>query len=326
MAATTASQWTGAAKNDAQGSRRQALLLLALANILWAGTYTAGKIALRDLSPVELNALRFLLATLILSPVLLRGWRQIPRDRATLFMLAQLALFGWILNKTLEYVGLNLSTASDTALLISTESLFTALLSWILLREHVRTSGILSLGIGLLGAYLIVERGFIPTLSGGGGAARIVGDVLIVLSLLVEATYTVRGKAAVARLSPLLFTSATIAGSLVFWLPAGAVNIVHSGLPQLSLSGWLAMLYMAAVATATCYWLWFRGLRSVDGSAAAPMLFIQPLVGAALAVWLLHEQLSWATLLGGALIAASLLLVLWNGSRPDVVLASESTP
>jgi drug/metabolite transporter (DMT)-like permease len=324
--ATTTGERASATRIGAGATARRAVLLLVAANVLWAGTYTAGKIALRELSPVELNALRFALAALILSPALLRGWRRIPRDRATLMTLAQLVVLGWVLNKTLEYVGLSLSTASDTALLISTESLFTALLSWLLLRERVRPTGVASLIVGLLGAYLIVERGLLLSLGGAGGAGRIVGDVLIVCSLLVEAVYTVRGKSTLVRVPPLLFTSATITGSLIFWLPAGAINVMRDGWPQVSLAGWLGVLYMAAIATALCYWLWFRGLRSVDGSAAAPTLFIQPLVGTVLAVLLLHDELSWATLAGGGLIGVSLVLVIWSSRRPAEIVASEATP
>ncbi len=324
--ATTAASGGRVGALAAPATRRNAFLTLALANTLWAGTYTAGKVALRELSPVELNALRFLIATAILTPVLVRGWRRIKWTRATVVTLAQCIFYGWVLNKTLEYVGLNLSTASDTALLISTESLFTAILSWVLLRERVRRTGLLSLGVGLLGAYLIVERGFLPTLGAGGGSGRVFGDVLIVISLLVESAYTVRGKSALASMSPLLFTAATIAGSLIFWVPAGAVNVLQSGLPHLSAQGWLGVLYMAVVATVTAYWLWFRGLRTLDGSAAAPMLFIQPLVGAALAVWLLHDQLNWATLLGGGLIGASLLLVVLAARRPAALVANEPIP
>ncbi|MGZ3677957.1 MAG: DMT family transporter, partial [Ktedonobacterales bacterium] len=78
-------------------SRRIAFLTLVLANALWAGTYTAGKVALDRLSHVELNALRFTLASLMLSPVLIRGWRQISLDRRSLFSLARLVLLGFVL-------------------------------------------------------------------------------------------------------------------------------------------------------------------------------------------------------------------------------------
>src|SRR5258708_31523134 len=77
----TAEEVANAARGRGHAGRRNAFVGLALANTLWAGTYTAGKIALRELSPVELNALRFLLATLILAPALVRGRRRIPRDR-----------------------------------------------------------------------------------------------------------------------------------------------------------------------------------------------------------------------------------------------------
>ena len=308
-------------------SRGGAFGLLVLANALWAGTYTAGKVALSQLSPVELNAVRFSLAVLILSPVLIRGWRQIPRDRATLIKLGQLALLGFVLNKAFEYFGLNLSTASDVALLIATESIFTALLSWTFLRERVTGSGGAALALGLLGAYLIVERGFLPNLGGGGsGTARVVGDLLVVLSLFLEAGYTVRGKTALTAMPPLLFTATTLAGGLVIWLPAGAVAVAHSGLPHVTLAGWLAVLYMAAVATVTGYWLWFRALTRLDASAAAPTLFIQPLLGAALAIWLLHDSLTWATLLGGALIGASLLLVVRSSRQSNALAVAVEAP
>lgn len=315
-----------AAERASQRARVVAFATLVLANALWAGTYTAGKIALRELSPITLNALRFLIAAVVLSPVLIRQLRQIPRDRRSLLVLAQLVLLGFVLNKVFEYFGLALSTASDVALLIATESLFTALLSWTLLREPVTRTGLAALGVGLAGVYLIVERGFIPNLGGSGGSARIIGDLLVVLALLMEAGYTVRGKQTLTRLPPLLFTSTTIAGSLIFWVPAGAVAVIHSGLPQLSVAGWLAVLYMALIATVAGYWLWFRALNVVDASAAAPTLFIQPLLGAALAIWLLHDSLTWATLLGGACIVMSLLLVMRKSRAASKVIAEEPVP
>jgi drug/metabolite transporter (DMT)-like permease len=291
------------------GTRRAALLTLVVANTLWAGTYAAGKIALSDLNPIELNALRFTIAALVLFPALARGMRRIPRDRKSLLTLAVLALLGFVLNKAFEYFGLALSTASDVALLIATESLFTAMLSWTLLRERVTSAGVAALVVGLAGVYLIVERGVLPTV-GPSSDARIIGDLLVIFSLLLESGYTILGKRMVARLPPLLFTAATLTGSLVVWLPAGALSVARAGWPHITAAGWLATFYMALVATVTGYWLWFRALAVVDASTAAPTLFIQPLLGAALGVWLLGDTVSWATWVGGALIFTSLLLVM----------------
>lgn len=320
-----ASATSGRTARPAAGSRRSAFGALVLANVLWAGTYAIGKIALVEIPPIELNAIRFLVASLLLVPVLIYYRKQIPRDGRTLFLLLQLTLLGFVLNKALEYIGLSLSTASDVALLIATESIFTGLLSWIFLRERVTRTGVAALTIGLLGVYLIVERGLVPNF-GSGNNARVLGDVLTVLSLLLEAGYTVRGKTTLTTLPPLLFTALTITGSLLFWAPAGIIAVAHTGLPHVSFGGWLAVFYLAAITTVVSYWLWFRGLSMVDASAAAPILFIQPLLGAALAIALLHDALTAATLLGAGCIVVSLLLVMRGGRRQPLSVLDESVP
>src|SRR5579862_9817672 len=325
----------GSAQHANTLSRGQALALLVLTNTLWAGTYAAGKIALRYLTPIELNAIRFTIATIALSPVLISQWRRIPRDRHTVLTLVALSLIGFVFNKAFEYFGLALSTASDVALLIATESLFTALISWTLLRERVTRSGVLALVVGMAGVYLIVERGVAPNLGGAGvnQGARIIGDLLVILSLLLESGYTVLGKRVIVEMPPLLFMTVTLVGSLFIWLPAGAVAVAQTGWPHVPLEGWLAVLYMALVATGIGYWLWFRALRALDASVAAPTLFIQPLLGVGLAVWLVGDTLTWATIAGGALICVSLVLVMRRGRRsePTTALAAldelgESTP
>ena len=82
------------------------------------------------------------------------------------------------------------------------------------------------------------------------------------------------------------------------------------------LSSWLAIVYMAAFATVAGYWAWFRSLTVLDASTAAPFLFIQPLLGAALGVALLGETLTWATVAGGALIVTSLALIARRSPPP----------
>jgi drug/metabolite transporter (DMT)-like permease len=75
------------------------------------------------------------------------------------------------------------------------------------------------------------------------------------------------------------------------------------------------------------YWLWFHALNHVDASAAAPTLFVQPLVGAALGILILHDTLTWATLLGAGLICLSLILVIaGNVRRSPATVVTEYTP
>src|SRR2546423_174503 len=158
-------------------------LLLLMANVFWSTSYVASKFLLQGLSVTMMLALRLALAALCLLPFVFLKRKELHLTRKDIVQLAILACLGFVLNKLLEFGGLALSTASDVALLITSESLFTAALSWFLLREPFKRSALISLLIGFFGVYLIVEQGLLPKLPAGGGIARIIGDLLVVLAL-----------------------------------------------------------------------------------------------------------------------------------------------
>lgn len=303
--------------------RRRALALLIACNLLWAGTYVAGKVALQSLSPVELNALRFGIASLAFLPLLWRARRQVHLDRGALVRLAALCGLGFVLNKTLEFGGLALTTASDTALLIAAEGLFTALFGWLLLREVVRGWAVAGLAVALLGVYLVIEQGLsLPHL---GAGTRVLGDLLIVAALLSEALYSVLGKASLARYPAIFITAGCVVGSLVVWIPAAAVNVAVSGLPHPTPAAWLGVLYLAVCGTTLAYLGWISALRHVPASVAAPTLFLQPVAGSILAAVILGERLAWVSLAGGALIVAGIWIVSRDEQEAESVVVATET-
>jgi drug/metabolite transporter (DMT)-like permease len=283
-------------------------IMLVTGNIFFAGAYVAGKFALTTVSPITLNALRFALASLILAPVVVRQRHALRMGRADALTFVAVSLLSFVLNKYFEYVGVNLTTASDAALLISGEGIFTATLAWIVLRERASVRHIAALALGTLGVYLIIERGFAPHIDPGGGAQRILGDAFFLLSLVFEAVASIVSKRLAGRFTPLLVTAATVVGSLAVWIPAGATDIALHGLRLSPLSAG-GIIYQAVFVTAIGYFCWFGGLQAIAGSAAAATLFIQPLMGTLLAVLILHDALSPFTLIGGGCIIASVWVI-----------------
>src|SRR6266446_6460796 len=165
--------------------------LLIAANALWACSYVAAKFALHDISVNMMNALRMIISALVLLPLLIVMRKELNLARRDLPHLALLAIIGFVVNKILEFGGLALTTASDVALLISSESIFTAALSWLVLRERLKPLTGAALLLGLLGVYLIIERSLVPNIPAGGGTLRILGDLMVVLALILESFYTV---------------------------------------------------------------------------------------------------------------------------------------
>src|SRR5712691_711169 len=230
--------------------------LLIMANVLLACSYVAAKFALHDISVTMMNVLRMCIAAVLLLPLLIVRRKELKLTRRDLPQLVLLTLIGFVINKILEYGGLALTMASDVALLITSESIFTAAFSWLLLRERFKLVTGIALLLGFLGVYLIVERSLIPNIPTGGGALRIFGDLLVVLALIFEAFYTVRGKALLVKHPPLLITAAAIVGSVVLWLPVGVWQVFSSGWHPLGWMAWLGIGWLALMSTAVAYLLW----------------------------------------------------------------------
>src|SRR5260370_34605418 len=87
-------------------------------------------------------ALRIGIAAMILLPLLIAKRHSLHLTRRDLPQLALLVLAGFVVNNLLEYGGLALTTAADVSLLITSESIFTALLAcWLLREKFKRTTG-----------------------------------------------------------------------------------------------------------------------------------------------------------------------------------------
>jgi drug/metabolite transporter (DMT)-like permease len=304
--------------------RQQALLVLAGANCLWAGSYIAGKAALATWPFASVNMVRFTIAAAILLPVLWRGRHQLPKSPGDRWRLVAMCCLGFVGNKALEYLGLSLTTAADTALLIAAEALATVLLSVALLSERIRLLEAVGLILGGIGVYLVVEGGLrAPTLLSG---SQSVGNLLVVASLILESGFTVIGKTVVERYPPLLITAAVVTGSLIAWWPSGIAALWVRGWPSLSVAGWIGIAYLGAITTALCYWAWLWGLKRVMPGAMAPLLFIQPLLGTALAVWVRGEHPSLPTLFGGVLILLGVTtVVIRREPAPEAPVATAGT-
>ncbi len=288
-------------------SRRAALLVVVACNLLWAGSYVSGKAALEQVPFVTLNALRFGIAAIILAPIVWRGRAMLPRTRSGRLRLLAIALFGFCGNKALEFLGLSLTTATDTALLITSESLVTFLLAVLILGERLQRRTGLALLLGGVGVYVLVEGGLVaPHLLHGGEG---VGDGIVVASLILESVATIAGRRLMRGGAPVIVTGAAVILSECIWAPAAIGYGIHSGPPHLDAAGWTGVVYLAVVTTVIAYSGWFWGLQRLSAQDVTPLLLVQPLAGTLIAAVVRDERPGLSTLAGGACVLAAVALM-----------------
>jgi drug/metabolite transporter (DMT)-like permease len=283
----------------------EATALLVLANALWGASYVVAKVALEEIPAPLLAALRFTVAAVVLWLVTVSRRSAMPSRRDAGKLLG-LGVVGIAMNGLLGYWGISLTTATDAALLIVGEVLFTAALAVILAGEHLNTFRRVGLVTGLVGVVVLIAGGASDSLP--LAPARPLGDVLILAGLGFEAAYTVLGTRLTHRYDALTVLTLSVSGSCVVWLP---VIVWYAAQGTLRLPGPTALagvLYLALVNSVACYLLWFSVLRRAGASLGALSLLAQPVVGALLGIFALGDPVLPSTLIGGACVLVCLLL------------------
>jgi drug/metabolite transporter (DMT)-like permease len=287
-------------------SRLQALTLLALCSLFWAGNWVTGR-ALRDaFDPVSLNFWRWLLATAMLAPFALPRLRgQWPLVRRHLGILLLLSLTGVAVFHSLVYLGLRTTTTVNAVLLNSSIPVFILACSWILERERATGRQVAGMLVSLAGILVILSR---------GEAAHLLrlelhaGDAWILLAMPIWGVYSVLLKRRPPELGGLAFLFVISVLGVLMLAPAAAVMAIVAP-PSMPGPGALAgVVYVALGASVLAYICWNRGVAVVGANTAGFTLHLLPAFGTVLAILFLGESFAGFHAAGIAVILAGVVL------------------
>lgn len=265
------------------------LFLLLLVTLIWGTTFVVIKDALDVISPALLLALRFTAALLLMS------W--IKFDRKALkpaLILGVLSFAGF----AFQTVGIDLSSASNAAFITGLSVVLTPVVARLFWKQTTTPIVWIAAGIALLGLVIM-------TLRDGFGAVSI-GDVLVLVTAVSYAFYIVYlGEIAndykVSSIAMMQF----LPMALLSWL--WAIPDIHL-IPTLPLSAWLAIIYLAAIATVAVTFFQIIGQRVVSASVASVVYTLEPVSAGLFAYFLLGEQLGTLGWIGGGIMVFAMLL------------------
>src|SRR5712691_7809357 len=206
-----------------------ALVSLILLNLMWGGSLPATKLALDSFGPFTLAAARLLLASALFLVVLRpRALRRVPPLDA--LKMAGLGVIGFAGVQVLQALGTGQTSAATATVLASTSPLWIALLAPVLLREHLRPWPVVGVLLALMGVAAITGLNEPGALAGSLG-----GNLVVMLSSVAAAIYTVLGKGLAHRHSPILFCGVSCLGGALASLPLASWELSSSPLVPTSL-------------------------------------------------------------------------------------------
>ncbi|MGE5624423.1 MAG: DMT family transporter [Bacillota bacterium] len=280
---------------------RRALALAALvaASVAWGAVFLFAALALRQLSPLAVVTARFVIASLVLLPLLL--WRREWPERRDWPLVLAASFIGVPVAMLLLFTGIAMAGATVAAILLGAFPVFLSLAAVRFEGERLGFKGWGATFASVLGVALIVGR--------PGGGASFTGSLLVLASLLCFTAWVVFSQRLMTRYSSFAATSWVILLGTLMLLPVAWLRTAGEGLPSLNGTTWASLLALGVLCTALTYQLWNWGLKEMGAHRSGVIGNLEPLTGAVLGVLVLGEPTGPALWLGGALILGAAISV-----------------
>lgn len=283
------------------------VLLYVTVALCWGGSWTAGKLAVASVPPIELGTMRFALAGLIMLAIARATGASLGLARWKLLLVA--SIFGIFGYNALVFVGLTLAPASDGALIVPTLNPVLTVFFATFLGERLTRNKLAGVACATVGATVVIA-------SAQTGAAlssqRLVGDLLMLGGAACWSVYATLGTITTRSGSPLGVTAvASLAGAAMLF-PFGFLEHGYQDVPSWPQSAWLDVAYLAVFATIVGFVLFYYAVRRFGAGLASMVSYLVPVVALVLAVFLLNERPTAPEIVGGAIILLGVRLVTWR--------------
>jgi len=272
-------------------ARMAGLALPLLFIAMWSSGYVVGKLAVPYAGPFTLLAIRFGLASLVLLVVALAARAPWPASRRQFGHLVVVGLLIQALQFSGLYTALKLGvSAGESALIVGTMPVFTALGAALVFGERLGLRQWLGMAGGVLGVVLVVWHKLGSESAGiGAYAAAVVALAGITLGTLYQKKFC-----AGMDLRTGGFVQLAVATLVALPLSLGLEGFSVQWTPTMVFaSGWLATVNSIGATS-----LLFIMMRKGEASKVASLFYLIPGVTALMAFGVLGETLSAMTLAG----------------------------
>ena len=280
---------------------------------IWGSMYVVSDVVLTVIPPFTLLSMRILLGLLALLPFALLNGAPLP-DRSQIRGLLAVGMVGLGVSLGAQFLGTDLSTAVNGALVTSASPAFVVLFALLILREKLTRRRALALILASVGVLVILDPA-----NADFASATFLGDVFLAIAAVTWGLYSVLVRRVTLhfRARSLTVTIFGLLGGLMVSLPASAIELSMNPIGALDAGIIAGVLYLGIISTAFALLLWNRAFALVPATIASLFFFAQPVAGAILAAIFLGQHLTLSLALGGGLIALGVLLTMWNPASQE---------
>jgi drug/metabolite transporter (DMT)-like permease len=291
----------------------RAWLLMMLPALFWAGNAVVGRAVAGEVPPIALAFWRWAVGTVLLLPL---AWRHLGRDVPAMArawpILLVLSALGISVYNTFLYIAAQTTTALNIVMLQSIMPVLIVGFTFLFFREKITARQALGVVVSIAGALTLVTHG-VPSVLTQFAFNR--GDLWMLAAVVSYAMYTalLRRRPAVHGLS---LAVATFAIGAFLLLPFYVAETISGRPLPLNSASVLAIGYVSVFASILSYLSYNRAVALVGPNTAGLTIYLVPVFGTVLAIFLLGEVPRLYHGVGIALIAIGIVLATRKVEKP----------
>lgn len=285
-------------------------MLLFFACLAWGGSYAIGRYGLNSGSAVWLTLWRWGPGAIIFLTYLMIVWPKVSSTiKSNWLKLVIISSLGIVVYPASLFLAVAQTTALNASLYLAATPVFIAIASTCVWREKISPRNLTAIGIGVLGACILLFRGNLQMLMDFRIA---VTDFWAVISAISWAAYCVSLPLEPKELSEPQFLATIVVMGCAILIVAGIfigkdeIPFPHNQAVAMSL------IYFAVFPSILAFISWNYATTNLGPTIVAPYNNLVPLLGGVFGVIFLGESIERYHLIGGGIIIASLIA---NGAR-----------
>lgn len=269
--------------------------------LLWSASFIATKVTYTVFAPQMTGFIRSAVAAVILGIVRLLQNDTVRPEGTDLHQMAMSGLLGITLYFAAENTGVQLTSASNAALIVASFPAMTALLEFLLFRIRPTFRKICGISFAFFGVAILTTVQNDPD-----NSRALIGNLILVLAGVIWAFYNFSTRTIAEKYSPVTLSYYQTLFGTVFLIPF--VLLERGTVQTITLSGVLAMLYLAIGCSVLAFLLYNFGLRKLSAATSISLMNLVPVFGLIFSAALLHETITLRQIIGGTVVIAGVVL------------------
>ena len=180
-----------------------------------------------------------------------------------------------------------------------------ALLGFVFYKEKITLFQFAGILVAIAGLLLLIGKGDITNIS----LIENKGDLLVLGSAFTWGVYSMVNKKISLSYSPLMTILYLFLMMALIIIPFNLDSQTIDSVINLSLIGWISILFLGFLCSGVAYVIWAQALRDMESAKVGAFLYFEPLVTVFAAWFFLSEEITLLMIFSGLLITVGVFLV-----------------